>query len=79
MNGIETTGTNQLQSLVEGQSLLDIVAQALQVAERSMTLVAVIDILLDTESLQQQHTTDTEQDFLLQSVLPVTAIQRVSD
>ena len=44
-----------------------------------MTLVAVIDILLDAEFLQQQHTTDTKQDLLLQAVLPVTTIQGVGD
>ncbi len=44
-----------------------------------MALVAMIDILLDAQLLQQQHTTDTEQNFLLQSVLPVTTIKAVSD
>ena len=44
-----------------------------------MTLIAVIDILLDTHLLQCKHTTDTEQNFLLQAVLPVTTIERVSD
>ena len=79
MNGVEATGANQLHRLVEGQTLLDIVAQTLQVAECSMTLVAVIDIFLDTEFLQQQHTTDTEQDLLLQTVLPVAAVKGVGD
>ncbi len=80
VNGIKRRGTNQLKSLVEAQSvLLDIVAKALQVAKGSMTLVAVIDILLDTQLLQSQHTSDTEQNLLLQTVLPVTTIERVSD
>ena len=44
-----------------------------------MPFVAVIDIFLDAQLLQRQNTTDTEQDFLLQAVFPVTAIQLVSD
>ena len=44
-----------------------------------MTLVAVVDVLLDTEFLQQQHTTNTEQDLLLQAVLPVAAVEGVRD
>ena len=80
VHGIETAGTNQFQSLVEGQSVfLDIVAQALQVAEGSMTLVAMVNILLDAEFLQQQHTSDAEQNLLFQTVLPVTAIEAVGD
>ena len=80
MNCIERRSANQLKSLVEVQAiLLDVVAETLQVAESSMTLVAVIDILLDTHLLQCEHTTDTEQDLLLQAVLPVTTVERVSD
>ena len=44
-----------------------------------MTFIAVIDILLDTHLLQCEHTTDTEQNLLLQTVLPVTTVERVSD
>ena len=40
-----------------------------------MTLVAVIYILLDTKSLQGKHTADTQQDLLLESVLPVSAVK----
>ena len=80
VNGIQAAGTYQLQSLVEVQAvLLDVVAQALQVAEGSVTLVAVVDILLDAQLLQQQHTADTQQDFLLQTVLPVATIEGVGD
>ena len=39
----------------------------------------MIDIFLDAEFLQQQHTTDTKQDFLLQTVFPVAAIEAVGD
>ena len=53
MNGVEAAGANQLQCLIERQAILDIVAQTLQVAESSMALVAVIDIFLDAEFLEQ--------------------------
>ena len=80
VNSIERRSANQLESLVEVQAiLLDVVAETLQVAESSMTLVAVINILLDTKFLQCQDTADTQQDFLLQAILPVTTIERVSD
>ena len=76
VNSIERRSANQLKSLVEVQTiLLDIVAETLQVAKSSMTLVAVINIFLDTEFLQSQDTTDTKQDFLLQAILPVTTIE----
>ena len=80
VNSIERRSANQLESLVEVQAiLLDIVAETLQVAESCMTLVAVINLLLDTHLLQCEHTTDTEQNLLLQTVLPVTTVERVSD
>ena len=80
VNSIERRSANQLEGLVEVQAiLLDVVAETLQVAESSMTLIAVIDILLDTHLLQCEHTTDTEQNLLLQTVLPVTTVERVSD
>ena len=80
VDGIERRGAHQLHRLVERQAVfLDIVAQTLQVAECSMALVAVVDILLDAEFLQQQHATDTEQNLLLQTVLPVTSVQSVGD
>ena len=77
--GVKTAGTYQLQSLVKCQSLVDIVAQALQVTQGSVSLVTVVDILLDAQLLQQQHTTDTQQNLLLQAVLPVATIQAVGD
>ena len=54
-------------------------AETLQVAESSMTLIAMINLLLNTKFLQSQDTTDTQQDLLLQAILPVTTIERVSD
>ena len=44
-----------------------------------MALVAVIDVLLDAKLLEQQHTADAEQNLLLQTILPVAAIEGMSD
>ena len=44
-----------------------------------MTLIAMIKRLLDAKLLQHQHATHTQQDFLLEAVLPITTIERVSD
>ena len=44
-----------------------------------MTFVAVVHVFLDAQFLQGQHTADTEQDLLFQTVFPVTAIELVSD
>ena len=44
-----------------------------------MPLVAVDDVLFDAQFIEQQDTTDSEQDFLLQTVLPVAAIEGMSD
>ena len=40
-----------------------------------MTLVAVVNILLNAELIQSQHTTDTQQNLLFQTVLVITTIQ----
>ena len=80
VNGIETGSANQFESLVEVQSVfLHVVTQTLQVAECSMTLVAMINIFLDAQSLQQQHATDAKQNLLLKAVLPVATIESVGD
>ena len=39
----------------------------------------MVDIFLDTQLLQCQNTTDTKQDFLLQTIFPVATIKLVSD
>ena len=39
----------------------------------------MIDFLLNTKFLQCQHATDTQQNFLLQTVLPITTIKGVGD
>ena len=79
MYGVERRSLHQFQGFVERETFLHVVAQTLQVAEGCVTFVAVVDIFLDAEFLQQQHTTNTEQDFLLQAVLPVATIEVVGD
>ena len=76
---IERRSTHELESLVEGQATVNIVDEALKVTQGSMTLVAMIELLLDAKLLEHQHATHTEQDLLLQTVLPVTAIKAVGD
>ena len=44
-----------------------------------MTLVAVIDIGLDAQTLEQQHAADAQQVLLLDAVLPVATIELVGD
>ena len=63
--GIKGRSTDNLESLVECQAFANVVAKTLQVAECGMTLVAMINILLDAKLLEQQHTADTEQNLLL--------------
>ena len=79
MNRIERRSANNFESLLECEAFLDIVNKTLEVAESCVSLVAMIYLLCDTELLQSEDTTDTEKDFLLQTVLPVTTIEGVSD
>ena len=59
----------------EGHAALCNLQRLCDYIEEGMTFVAVIDIFLDAELLQQQHTADTEQNLLFQTVLPVSAIE----
>ena len=80
MHRVEGRSAYQLQSLIEVQAVfLYVVAESLQVAKGGVALVAVVNLLLDAELLQSQCTTDSEQDFLLQSVFPLATIEGVGD
>ena len=79
MNSIKRRSANQLNSLVESQSSSYIVADTLNINQCSMSFITVINIFLDTQSFQSQDTTDTQQDFLFQTVFPVATIKLVSD
>ena len=76
---IERGGSNQFKCLVEGQPFTDVVSQALQVAQSGVSLVAMIDVLLDAQLLEEQHTADAQENLLLEAVLPVTAIKSMGD
>ena len=79
MNSIQRRSAYELHSLVEGQTAINIVDQTLEIAESSVSLIAMIDLLFDAEFLQRQNTANTQKDLLLQTVLPVTTIERVCD
>ena len=55
------------------------IADTLDADECSVTLVAVVNLLLDAHLAQSTDTTDTEQDLLLQTVLPIATIEVVGD
>lgn len=55
------------------------VADALDADERGMSLVAVEHVVLDAQCAQCADTADPEQDFLLEAVLPVAAVEVVGD
>ena len=78
--GVESACAYHFLRLVEGQALaLHEVHHALQAHEGSVSLVAVVNIFLDTQFVQGEHTSDTEQNFLLDTVLPVAAVELVGD
>ena len=79
MNGVERGGANEFESLVEGESAFHVFSEALHVAEGGVTFVAVVNVLLDAEFVECEHTADAEEIFLLDAVFPVTAIEAVSD
>jgi hypothetical protein len=79
MAGIETGSSNDLFCLIEGESFFYEVDEALESHEGSVPLVAMVDILLDTEFLEGEHTTDTEHDLLLETVLIIATIELVGD
>lgn len=44
-----------------------------------MALVAMINVLLDAELLESEHTTDTKKNLLLETVLVVATVEGVCD
>src|SRR3712207_120269 len=44
-----------------------------------MAFIAMVNILGNTNLLQCENTTDTQQNLLLETVLPVTSIKRMGD
>ncbi len=79
VNGVEGRSANHFESLIERKTTLHVIYKTLNIAQCSMSLVAVVDVLLDAQLLQSKHTTDTQQNLLLDTVFPVATIERVSD
>ena len=79
VHGVERRSAHELKSLVEIHAAVNVVDQALQVAKRGVTLVAMEELLLDAELLQHEHAAHAEEDLLLQAVLPVATVEAVGD
>ena len=80
MGSEERRSADDLHGLAELEVLLlHILAKALQADECGMTFVAMIHLGADTEGAERADTADTEQDLLLQAVLPVTSIELMGD
>ena len=72
--------TDNLQSLAEREVFgCNQLADTLDADECSVALVAVVNLLFDTYGTECADTTDTEQQLLFQTVLPVAAVEVVSD
>ena len=68
--------THHLQSLREGQTLLGYkVADTLDADKGGMALVAVVDLLTYSHLRQRADTAHTQQQLLLETVLPVAAVE----
>ena len=79
MYSVKRRSTNHFQCFIECHAAFYEITQTLYVAQSSMSFVTVVYVFLDTQLLQQQHTADTQQNFLFQTIFPVTTIQLVSD
>ena len=79
VDGVEGGGADELEGFVEAVSALDVVDEALHVAEGGVAFVAVVDVLADAEFLEHEHAADAEEVFLLEAVLPVAAVEGVGD
>ena len=80
MAGVESAGAHYLQSFVEAEVVvLNQVEQSLQTHESGMTLVAVINIFLDAQLIESEHTTYTQHYLLFETVLYIAAVELMGD
>ena len=79
MNCIKRRSANQLDSLIKCQSGSYIVADTLNIDQCSVSFVTMINVFFDAQCFQCQDTTDTQQDFLFQTVFPVATIKLMSN
>ena len=59
--------------------ILYIIYKSLQVEKRCVSFVAVVKLALYAKFLKHEHTADTEEIFLLDTVFPITAIKLVGN
>ena len=75
--GVERRGTHEFEGFVERKAALHEVYETLHVAKGGVALVAVVNVFLNAELLQGEHTADTEEVLLLDTVFPVAAVEGV--
>ena len=59
--------------------VLHVIDEPLEIKQRCMSLIAMIKIGLDAELVKHKHTAYTKEIFLLDTVLPVAAIELVGN
>ena len=75
MGGEQRGRANHLQRFAERQfAFVDQVVNALDADKGRVTFVAVVNILVCADRMQQAHTADAEQHLLFESVFPITAV-----
>ena len=80
VDGVEAGSAYQFEGYVEVKVLLlHVVDQALEVEQRGVPFVAVVELGIDAELLEHQDAADTEKILLLDTVLPVAAVELVGD
>ena len=80
MGGEQRTGLHHFQGLAEVQVVfLDVLTQTLQADESGMAFVAVVHLGIQTQLAEGADTAHTQQEFLLETVLPVAAIEVIGN
>ena len=80
MAGVEPAGAYNFECLLEREVFtFDKVEEALQSHKGSVSLVAMVNIFFDTQFVECNDTTHTEQNFLLDTVFPITSVELVGD
>ena len=80
MASVQTACSNDFFSFIERQTfLLHVINKSLQAHQSCVTLVAMVNVFLDTQFLEREHTTYTEQNLLFETVLVIATIELVSN
>ena len=76
VRGEERGSPHYLKSLTEVKVvILNIFTKPLKPGERGVSLVAMVDLRIDAEIPEGSDAADAEQELLLQTVLPVAAVE----